>query len=57
MVQRDYHKETTQWFKALNNTTERTMSRERLSLKENRENYVERKTVIKGESGGSKRLP
>ena len=26
------------------------MSTERLSLKENRENYVDRKTVIKGES-------
>ena len=33
------------------------MSRESLSLKENRENYVERKSVIKGEPGGSKRLP
>ena len=44
----DIHKEPTLRLKALNNT-DRTMSRERLTLKENRENYVERKTVIKGE--------
>ena len=42
----DIHKEPTLRFKALNNT-ERTMSRERLSLKENRENHVERKTSLK----------